>query len=171
MLCLRTACRWRQARGGSLAQRGRDGGLSRGCTAQLVFVPFLMGISEVGTTPRRPSSSSTAAVADVVPQNGLSLVAGSWRQFDTASARWRREPRLHGSASVCTVPDGNFGGYVRAASPQQQRYRRSGSQRAQIRLESALCREVRQFWRVLVETAPSEPFHWLRLGAKPRFDP
>ena len=31
--------------------------------------------------------------------------------------------------------------------------------------------EVRQFWRVLVETAPSEPFHWLRLGAKPRFDP
>ena len=31
--------------------------------------------------------------------------------------------------------------------------------------------EVRQFWRVLVETAPSEPFHWLRLGTKPRFDP
>jgi len=108
--------------------------------AQLVFVPFLMGISEVGTTPRRPSSSSTAAVADVVPQNGLSLVAGSWWQFDTASARWWPEPRLHGSASVCTVPDGHFGGCVRAAGPQQQRYRRSGSQRTQIRLESALCR-------------------------------
>ena len=45
--------------------------------AQLVFVPFLMGISEVGTTPRRPSSSSTAAVADVVPQNGLH-VARRW---------------------------------------------------------------------------------------------
>ena len=171
MLCLRTACRSSLAHGGSLTQRGRDGGLSRGCTAQLVFVPFLMGISEVGTTPRRPSSSSTAAVADVVPQNGLSLVAGSWRQFDTARARWRPEPRLHGSASVCTVPDGHFGGCVRAAGPQQQRYRRSGSQRTQIRLESALCGEVRQFWRVLVETAPSEPFHWLRLGAKPRFDP
>ena len=36
----------------------------------------MMGISEVGPTPRRPSSSSTAAVADVVPQNGLPLVAG-----------------------------------------------------------------------------------------------
>ena len=98
MLCLRMACRSSLARGGSLTQRGRDGGLSRGCTAQLVFVPFLMGISEVGPTPRRPSSSSTAAVADVVPQNGLSLVAGSWRQFDTASARWWPEPQLHGSA-------------------------------------------------------------------------
>ena len=108
--------------------------------AQLVFVPFLMGISEVGTTPRHPSSSSTAAVADVVPQNGLSLVAGSWRQFDTARARWRPEPRLHGSASVCTVFDGHFGGCVHAAGPQQQRYRRSGSQPAQIRLESSLYR-------------------------------
>ena len=112
--------------------------LDHGCTAQLVFVPFLMGILEVGPTPRRPSSSSTAAVADVVPQNGLSLVAGSRRQFDTARARWRPEPRLHGSASVCTAPDGHFGGCVRAAGPQQQRYRCSGSQRTQIRLESAL---------------------------------
>ena len=89
---------------------------------------------------RSACSSSTAAVADVVPQNGLSLVAGSRRQFGTARARWRPEPRLHGSASVCTVPDGHFGGCVRAAGPQQQRYRRSGSQRTQIRLESALYR-------------------------------
>jgi len=51
------------------------GGLSRGCMAQLVFVPFLMGILEVGATPRRSSSSSTAATAHAVPQNGLSLVA------------------------------------------------------------------------------------------------
>ena len=29
--------------------------------------------------------------------------------------------------------------------------------------------EVRQFWRVLVETAPSEPFHCNRLRAKLRF--
>ena len=63
------------------------GGLSRGCMAQLVFVPFLMGILEVGATPRRPSSSSTAATAHAVPHPGLSLVAGSWRQFGTASAR------------------------------------------------------------------------------------
>ena len=44
---------------------------------------------------------------------------------------------------------------------------KSGSNRLN-RLASG---EVRQFWRVLVETAPSEPFHWLRLRAKPRFDP
>ena len=137
--------------------------------AQLVFVPFLMGISEVGTTPRRPSSSSTAAVADVVPQNGLSLVAGSWRQFDTARARWRPEPRLHGSASVCTVPDGHFGGCVPVPSSSgtavaAHSVLKSGSNRLSAG-------EVRQFWRVLVETAPSEPFHWLRLRAKPRFDP
>ena len=54
---------------------------------QLAFVPFLMGIMEVGATPRRPSSSSTAAAAHAVPQNGLPLVAGSWRQFGTPSAR------------------------------------------------------------------------------------
>ncbi len=155
MLCLRMACHSSLARGGSLTQRGRDGGLSRGCTAQLVFVPFLMGILEVVSTPRRPSSSSTAAVADVVPQNGLSLVAGSWRQFDTASARWRPEPRLHGSASVCTVPDGHFGGCVRAAGPQQQRYRRSGSQRAQIRLESAL---YRRSTSILARSSRNGPF-------------
>ena len=34
--------------------------------AQLVFAPFLMGIMEVGATPRRPSSSSTAAGAHSV---------------------------------------------------------------------------------------------------------
>ena len=136
-----------------------------------MFAPFLMGISKVGPTPRRPSSSSTAAVADVVPQNGLSLVAGSWRQFDTESARWRPEPRLHGSASVCTVlmdisevvsapPAPSSSGTAVAAHS----VLKSGSNRLSAG-------EVRQFWRVLVETAPSEQFHWLRLGAKPRFDP
>ena len=91
-----------------MAQRARDGGLSRGCTAQLVLVPFLMGILEVVSAPPVPSSSGTAVAAHSV---------------------------------------------------------------LKIRLESARCREVRQFWRVLVETAPSEPFHWLRLGTKPRFNP
>ena len=42
------------------------GGLGRGCMAQLVFAPFLMGIMEVGAAPRRPSSSSTAAGAHSV---------------------------------------------------------------------------------------------------------
>ena len=46
-----------------------------------------MGIMEVGATPRRPSSSSTAAAAHAVPHPGVSLVAGSWRQFGTPSAR------------------------------------------------------------------------------------
>jgi len=73
---------WRQF--GTASARG---GLSRGCMAQLVFVPFLMCILEVGATPRRPSSSSTAATAHAVPHPGVSLVAGSWRQFGTASAR------------------------------------------------------------------------------------
>jgi len=73
---------WRQF--GTASARG---GLSRGCMAQLVFVPFLMCILEVGATPRRPSSSSTAATAHAVPHPGVSLVAGSARQFGTASAR------------------------------------------------------------------------------------
>ena len=108
MLCLRTACRSSLAHGGSLTQRARDGGLSRGCTAQLVFVPFLMGILEVVSAPPVPSSSGTAVAAHSVLKSGSNRLSTG---------------------------------------------------------------EVRQFWRVLVETAPSEPFHWLRLGTKPRFDP
>ena len=134
--------------------------------AQLVFVPFLMGISEVGPMPRRPSSSNTTAVADFLPHNGLSLVAGSRRQFDTASARWRPEPRLHGSASVCTVPDGHFGGCVRAAGPQQQRYRRSGSQRTQIRLESALYRRSTSILARSSRNAPLGAVSLATLGDK-----
>ena len=76
--------------------------------AQLVFVPFLMGISEVVSAPQTPSSSGTAGAAHSVLKSGSNRLSAG---------------------------------------------------------------EVRQFWRVLVETAPSEPFHWLRLGAKPRFDP
>ena len=72
-----------------------------------------------------------AAVA--VRQRSLNL-------SQTASERRRPEQQLHGSASGCPVPNGRYRGCVRAAGPQQQRYRRSGSQRPQIRLESALCR-------------------------------
>ena len=48
----------------------RDSALNRGCGAQLVFVSFLIGIPEVGSAPRRPSTHSTTAVAPDVPQNG-----------------------------------------------------------------------------------------------------
>jgi hypothetical protein len=58
----------------------------------------------------------------------------------TASERRRPELQLRGSASGRPVPDDRYRGCVRAAGPQQQRYRRSGSQRPQIGLESALCR-------------------------------
>ena len=91
-----------------MTQRGRDGGLSRGCTAQLVFVPLLMGILEVVSAPPVPSSSGTAVAAHSALKSGSNRLSAG---------------------------------------------------------------EARQFWRVLVETPPSEPFHWLRLGTKPRFDP
>jgi len=73
-----------------------------------------------------------AAVA--VRQRSLNL-------SQTASERRRPERQLRGSASGRPVPDDRYRGCVRAAGPQQQQqYRRSGSQRPQIRLESALCR-------------------------------
>ena len=90
-----------------MTQRARDGGLSRGCTAQLVYVPFLMTVIEVVSAPPVPSSSGTAVAAHSVLKSGSNRLAAG---------------------------------------------------------------EVRQFWRVLVETAPSEPFHWQRLRTKRRFD-
>ena len=62
-----------------------------------------------------------AAVA--VRQRSLNL-------SQTASERRRPERQLRGSASGRPVPDDRYRGCVRAAGPQQQRYRRSGSQRA-----------------------------------------
>ena len=46
-----------------MAQGWRDGGMHRGCGAQLAFVPFLMGMLEVGAAQGRPSCARTAAAA------------------------------------------------------------------------------------------------------------
>ena len=51
----------------NLSHGARDSSLNRGCGAQLVFVLFLMAISEVGATPGRPNAPSTTSVAGAVP--------------------------------------------------------------------------------------------------------
>ena len=60
----------------------RAGALGPSCTAQLVFVSFVVAICEVGTAPGRPTASSSAAVAPTVSfeRRRLScwLVASIW---------------------------------------------------------------------------------------------
>ena len=105
----RTACGSSLARGGSLTQRARDGGLSRGCTAQLVFVPFLMDILEVVSAPQIPSSSGTGVAAHSVLKSGSNrLSAGEVRQF------WRvlveTAPRSRFTGTACGQNCGSAAG-------------------------------------------------------------
>ena len=53
----------------NLSQGAREGGLNRGCGAQLAFVPFLIGMIEVGSAQGRPSCPSTAAAAHFRPES------------------------------------------------------------------------------------------------------
>ena len=55
---------------GIWAHGARKHRLNRGCGAQLAFVSFLIGISEVAAGPGCPTAHSTTAVAPDVPQNG-----------------------------------------------------------------------------------------------------
>ena len=48
-----------------------SGGLSRGCMPQLVFVPFMMGILEVGAALGRRSAPSTTAAARAMSFSAL----------------------------------------------------------------------------------------------------
>ena len=65
-----------------------------------MFVPFLIGIPEVGSAPWRPSAHSTTAVAPDVPQNGKRTDLPVPSALVTLSERQRPEPRLRCPASV-----------------------------------------------------------------------
>ena len=94
---------------------------------RLVFVSFLIGISEVTAGPGCPTAHSTAAVAPDVPQNGKRTDLPVPTALVTLSERQRPEPRLRCSASVCIVPDRYSGGCFRATAPQRPQHRRSRS--------------------------------------------
>jgi hypothetical protein len=81
------------ARGVDSAQGARDTGLNRGWAAQLVFAPFLMGISEVGTAPGRPSGPSTAAAGT---NGGSARGARGWLVL----AIWNAERETAASATA-----------------------------------------------------------------------
>jgi hypothetical protein len=86
-----------------LTQRGRDGGLSRGCTAQLVFVPLLMGILEVVCAPPVPSSSGTAVAAHSVLKSGSNRLSTDRRSTSILARSSRNGPL--GAVSLATLGD------------------------------------------------------------------
>ena len=84
--------------GGRLRALRQEAGLSQRALARRAGVSNAI----ISMIEQNQTSPSVGLLKRILA--GLPLVAGARRQFGTARARWRPEPRLHGSASVYVVP-------------------------------------------------------------------
>ena len=87
----------------------RAGALGPSCTAQLVFVSFMVGSSEVGTAPDVHRGQKRSVILTIQwLLTACVLLAGPRRPLACGLSGWRPGPELHCSASVCIV----HGGYL-----------------------------------------------------------